>query len=180
MNALLNLFSAVSFVCVVSLGTRNSETSTSPEVSEKTAASVTRPASAPAVVFNSHARSKVVQYFDTFRSDTQGLPPALAGKIGMNEIPTSWQTSRISPGVVIRETERSLLVDVPQELVRVFSTHPQDFRYCMAGSNLVAVDKRYKIMDSIRIPTIRLSGVEEPAEEAGQIQFVRHLDGRYR
>lgn len=181
MKALLNLCSAVGFVCVVSLAARNSETSTSPGVSGRAAVSVTRPASAPAAAFNSHARSKVVQYFDTFRSDPQGLPPGLAGKIRTNEIPTSWETSRIAPGVVIRETERSFLVDVPQEWVRVFSAHPHDFRYCLAGSNLVAVDKGYKIVDSIRIPTIRLSEVEEePAEEAGEVQLVRHRYGRYR
>lgn len=73
----------------------------------------------------------------------------------MKEIPAGWRTTRIEPGIVVTEKERPYLVEAPPELVSVLPSASGGVRYYVAGSNVVAVDKTYKIVDSIQIPSIK-------------------------
>jgi hypothetical protein len=165
MKTLLNLCSAASVVCLLAIAARSLQIPASVKVAGKPASHL-RHASYDEVVFNSHARSKVVQYFDTFRADPMGLPPACAARIKSKEIPAPWENSGIAPGVVVSESERSALVEAPAELVKVLSTRSQDdVRYYLAGSNLVATTAAFKVLDSVRIPTVRLpngNGATDP------------------
>ena len=60
----------------------------------------------------------------------------------------------IPTGTVITDVYRPLLVEAPEKLVSYF---PADagYSYYIAGSNVVAIDDGYRVVDSIRIPTIR-------------------------
>lgn len=104
--------------------------------------------------FNPEARTKVVKYFETYKSNPYGLPPAWATTVKVKEIPTAWRTT-ISPGVIITEKERPYLMAAPPELVKVLPTATGEVRYYMAGGNVVAVNKEYKIVDSIPIPSVK-------------------------
>ncbi len=105
--------------------------------------------------FNPEARTKVVTYFDTYKTNPHGLPPAWVTKVKGRKVPATWRTSRISPGVVVTEEQRSYLIDAPADLVQVLPPSSQGVRYYVAGSNVVAVDSSYKVVDSIQIPTIK-------------------------
>jgi|GEM_PF-2094757 len=105
--------------------------------------------------FNPEARTKVVTYFDGYKTSPNGLPPGFAAKIHVKEIPTGWRTTRIAPGVVVTQAQRSYLVDAPPELVSVLPAASSGVRYYVAGSNVVAVDSSYKIVDSVQIPSIK-------------------------
>ncbi len=120
----------------------------------------------------------MVQYFDTYRSEPLGLPADCAARVKVGQIPVSWSNTGISAGAVIRENERSALVDAPVELVRVLP-HETEVRYFLAGGNLVAVNGNYKVLDSVRIPTIRLSGGIQSTGSAQALQLVRNIDRRY-
>ncbi len=178
MKAFLNVCCALGFSCLLLLAARNLQATAIPEASSNSAGSVAR-SSAPAV-FHSYARTKIVQYFDTYRTDPMGLPPGWAIGIQVNEIPAAWGNSRIAPGFVVRENERTYLMAAPSELIRVLPSQPQDLRYYVAGSNLVAVDHNYKIVDSIQIPTIRLPDADDRADHAQPLQLVRNTGARYR
>lgn len=106
--------------------------------------------------FNPEARTKVVKYFETYKTNPYGLPPAWVTKMQLKEIPVTWRTTRISPGLVIQEKERPFLVDAPPDLIQVLPKATGDVRYYVAGSNVVAVDKTYKVVDSVQIPSIKI------------------------
>lgn len=110
--------------------------------------------------FNPEARTKVVEYFDTYKTNPHGLPPAWASKIQVQKVPEAWRTSRISPGVTVTEEQRSYLMEAPPELVKVLPPPRGEVRYYVAGSNVVAVNKEYKIVDSIQIPSIKFKIAE--------------------
>lgn len=76
--------------------------------------------------------------------------------------------------MVITEGSRPALVEAPEELVRVLSADEGQVRYYLAGNHLVALDAGYKILDAVRIPTVRLSG-EDPVAKAPSIHLVRHI-----
>lgn len=106
--------------------------------------------------FTPDARTKVVKYFDEFKSSPHGLPPQWASKIKVKEVPQAWKTSRIAPGMVISDKDRSYLVDAPPELVQLLPAPAGDVTYYIAGSNVIAVDKTsYRVVDSLRIPSIK-------------------------
>jgi hypothetical protein len=107
--------------------------------------------------FNPEARTKVVKYFDTYKTERYGLPPAFVSKVKVKEIPAAWRTSVIAPGVVITEKERPYLVEAPPELIKVLPAPTPDVRYYMAGGNVVAVDKSYKVVDSIQVPSVKIT-----------------------
>ncbi|MEO5915449.1 MAG: hypothetical protein ABIS50_14540 [Luteolibacter sp.] len=130
MNALVQ-FLAVSSITPVLLTGANYLGSSSP-------VAVATPSE---VVFGSHVRSKVVQYFDTLEGDRPG------GALDSGEV-------EMAPGKVLAESERESLTDVPQELARVLPASQQQVGYHIAGSYLIAVDSRYKIVDSILIPAV--------------------------
>jgi hypothetical protein len=107
--------------------------------------------------FNPEARTKVVTYFDAYKTSPHGLPPAWATQVRVKEVPTAWRTTRIAPGVVIQEKERGYLVDAPAELIKVLPAASSGVHYYVAGSNVVAVDSSYRIVDSIQIPTVKFT-----------------------
>lgn len=107
--------------------------------------------------FNPEVRTKVVTYFDAYKTSPHGLPPAWAAQVQVKEVPVAWRTTRIAPGVVVQEKERAYLVDAPAELVKVLPSPASGVRYYVAGSNVVAVDSSYRIVDSVQIPTVNLT-----------------------
>ena len=180
MKTFLNLCCAMCMVCLVSFAARDLEIWIPAGVAKKTEGRVSRKISSiETVAFNPHARSKVVQYFDTYRTDPLGLPPECAARVKVDEIPAAWENPGITSGMVIQENERSSLVEAPPELVRVLPAHSQEqVRYYLAGSNLVAVDSGYKILDAVRIPTVRLSNEGGAVERGEVLRLVNHLGGR--
>ena len=166
MKALLNVCCALGLSSLLLVGARNLEATAAPEVARSITGSV---------VFDSYARTKIVQYFDTYRTDPMGLPPGWTVDLQVNEIPAAWWRSRIAAGLVVGASERTYLMAAPTELVRMMPTHSQSLRYYLAGCHLVALDHNYKVVDSVNIPTIRLLG---EGGRAQPLQLVRHLDSR--
>ncbi|MEO7099374.1 MAG: hypothetical protein ABI162_08425 [Luteolibacter sp.] len=161
MKSIFNACGAVTLGCLLPLAAQNSQTTTQSEVTRNADGSVTHTESTKTVTFNPEVRTKVVHYFDAYKSDPLGLPPGFATRIKVKEIPAAWRTTTIAPGVVVSENERSYLVDAPPELVKVLPASSADVHYYIAGSNVVAVDKSYRIVDSIQIPSIRFT-TDEP------------------
>jgi len=106
--------------------------------------------------FNPEARTKVVKYFDTYKTNPHGLPPQWVSKVEWKSVPKTWRSSRIAPGLVITEKERPYLVEAPADLVQVLPPSSEGVRYYVAGSNVVAVDKTYKVVDSVQIPSVKI------------------------
>ncbi len=137
------------------LSAQNTTTTETTEVTRNADGSTTTTTTTE--TFSSDARTRAVAYFDAYKGDPHGLPPAWAGRVRVKELPSTWR-SRIEPGAVITETERSYLVDAPSDLVQVLPAASGGVRYYVAGGNVVAVDDRYRVVDSIQIPSIRFSG----------------------
>lgn len=176
MKAILNVCCALGFSCLLLLAARNIQATAIPEVTSDSSGSVAR-SSAPAA-FHSYSRTKIVQYFDTYRTDPMGLPPGWTLGLQVNKIPAAWGNSRIAPGLVVAESERKYLMAAPSELIRVLPLRPLELRYFLAGNNLVAVDHNYKIVDFVQIPTIRLSDADDGADHAQPLQLVRNTRSR--
>lgn len=173
MKDILNICCASAFTGVVLIAVGQLDSASPSTAARSTKPVVSRYAPAPMVALGSHARLKVVQYFDTYRTNPLGLPPSCAAAIKVEEIPESWTTAGIAPGKVVQVSERQALVEAPAELVRALPAGQPAVRYFLAGTNLVAVDSGYKVVDSIRLPRVRLS-VAEPGAEAGSLQIVEH------
>jgi hypothetical protein len=107
--------------------------------------------------FNADARSKAARFFEAHKGRQHGLPPAVAAKLKAKEIPQQWKSSRIEPGSMVQERERTYLVEAPADLVEQLPTPPSGVRYFIAGSNVIAVDQNYRVVDSIQIPTIQIT-----------------------
>lgn len=135
---------------------QSSTTEKTTEVQQNADGSTTR-TETTTTTFNPEARTKVVTYFDAYKTSPHGLPPAWAAQVQVKEVPTAWRTTRIAPGVVVQEKERGYLVDAPAELIKVLPAPGSGVRYYVAGSNVVAVDSSYRVVDSIQIPTVKLT-----------------------
>jgi hypothetical protein len=134
--------------------TQETATSTNADGSKTTTETTT-------TTFTPEYRTKVVKYFDTYKTNPHGLPPAWASKVKVKEVPATWRAT-ISPGMVIAEKERSYLVDAPPDLVEVLPPARSGVRYYVAGSNVVAVDSAsYKVVDSISIPSIKIEAEDD-------------------
>jgi len=164
MKIFLNICSAASILGLLTIAASDLGLPVPVAVARKTEGSGVRLTGRPApkasfaapVVFNAHARSKVVQYFDTYRSEPLGLPPACAARIGAGGMPAGWGNPGIASGLMIPENERSFLIELPVELTRVLAVQSEvEVRYYLAGTSLVAVDAGYKVMDFVPIPTLR-------------------------
>lgn len=175
MRAIVSICCASSLTCLLLLAASQLDSTSPSTVARSTKPGASRSASAPAAVLGSHARAKVVQYFDTFRTEPLGLPRVCAAAIKVEKVPASWTTSGISAGKVVQASERPALVEAPAELVRVLPVGHPAVRYFLAGSNLVAVDSGFKVVDSIRIPTVSL-----PIAESEPLQLVGHVVQRGR
>ncbi len=161
--------SIVKTCCLATLGSilplvaQVSQTTETTE-SSRSAGGVTDTTTTTTTSFNPEVRTKVVTYFDGYKANPHGLPPGYATKIQVKQIPSGWRTSRIAPGVVVTEAQRSYLVDVPPDLVGVLPAPTAGIRYYVAGSNVVAVDASYRIVDSVQIPSIKYSEDEDKVE----------------
>ena len=107
--------------------------------------------------FTADAKTKALRYFETHKGSQHGLPANVAAKIKANQIPQQWKSSRIDPGTMLQEKERSYLVEAPADLVEQLPQAPSGVRYYIAGSNVVAVDQNFRVVDAIQIPTIQFN-----------------------
>lgn len=153
MKTIVKAFSVVTLGCLLPLSAQVTETEKKTEVTKNADGSVTTETTT--TTFNPEARTKVVTYFETYKSNPYGLPPQWVTKFKVKEIPVAWRTTRIAPGIVVQEKERPYLVEASPELVAVLPTPTGGVRYYVAGSNVVAVDTSYKIVDSIQIPSVK-------------------------
>ncbi|MEO5914100.1 MAG: hypothetical protein ABIS50_07700 [Luteolibacter sp.] len=135
-------------------------TTTETQTSHNADGSVTR-TETTTHTFNPEVQTKVVTYFDAYKAQPYGLPPGWVSKVQVKRVPPAWRSSRIAPGVVVAEKERTYLVAAPPELVQVLPAPTGDVRYYVAGSNVVAVDGHYKIIDSVQIPTIKYTETDD-------------------
>ena len=163
---LLTLASLLPLSAEVSQTTEKTETSQNPD------GSVTRSETTTTETFNPAIRTKVVTYFDGYKTQPHGLPPAWVSKIQVKKIPVTWRKGRIAPGVVLAADERSYLVAAPPELVAVLPPPTSNVRYYVAGSNVVAVDGTYKVIDSVQIHSITYT------EDEDEVQIEKTQGGR--
>ena len=105
--------------------------------------------------FNPEAQTKVVKYFDTYKTNPNGLPPEWSTRMKIKQLPPAWRTGPVARGTVVTQEHRAFLMDAPPALIQVLPPPPADVRYYVAGGNVVAVDKTYKVVDSIRIPSVK-------------------------
>ena len=139
------------------------ETKETTQTTEHADGSVTETTTTTTRSFDPTVRTKVVKYFDPYKAEKYGLPPEIVTSVRVKEIPETWRTSQIAPGVVITEKQRPMLVAAPPALVKILPpAEERQVRYYVAGGNVVAVDKEYKIVDSIHVPSINY--VVEEAE----------------
>lgn len=108
MKLIFTTFSAVTLGCLLPLTAQVTETKTDTEVTKSADGTVTETKTTTVTTFNPEARTKVVKYFDTYKTSPHGLPPAWVTKIRMKEVPAAWRTARIAPGVIVTEKERPL------------------------------------------------------------------------
>ncbi len=159
-----NIITAI--LAAAAIHTVHGQTSTTEKTTEiqRNADGSTTRTDTTTTTFNPEARTKVVTYFDAYKSNPNGLPPAWAGQVRVKEVPAAWRTTRIAPGVVVQEKERAYLVEAPADLVGVLPAAGSGVRYYVAGSNVVAVDSNYRIVDSIQVPTVKFTaGAVAPA-----------------
>ena len=83
--------------------------------------------------FTPAARGKLERFFDSFKSHRHGLPPGWEEKIRVKEMPMTWRTERITPGLVIQGNEREYLVAAPPDLIKVLPEPTSGVRYYVAG-----------------------------------------------
>lgn len=128
------------------------------EVTENPDGSVTEKRTVTTRSFNPEVRTRVVKYFDPYKGELYGLPPELVGTVDVKRTPKVWRTTRIAPGVVVKEEERPYLITAPPKLVEVLPPlETSKVRYYVAGGNVVAVDEDYRVVDSVQIPSVKIT-----------------------
>lgn len=147
------LVSSLSFALILSAGAQVTETKTEKKTTTSPDGSVQQ-SSTTTTTFNPEVQTRVVQYFDAYKASPNGLPPEWATQIKVKELPPAWSTARIAPGTVLTEDARPFLVEAPPALVKVLPAPQPEVRYYVAGGNVVAIDKTYRVVDSVRIPTV--------------------------
>jgi hypothetical protein len=157
MKTIAKLISVAVLGGLFPLAAEVTETRETSETRENADGSTTETETSTTTTFNPEARTKVVKYFDTYKTERYGLPPAWVTRVKAKELPAAWRTTRIAPGVVITEKERPYLMEAPPELVKVLPPPSSGVRYYMAGGNVVAVDKGYKVVDSVHIPSVKIT-----------------------
>lgn len=169
MKSTFQVFCLITVGCVLPLAAQQTTTETTETTSR--APGVTETTTTTTTTFNPEVRSGVVTYFETYKGNPHGLPPGWVTKVKVKDVPVAWRTSRIAPGAVVTETQRSYLVDAPPELIKVLPASTAGVRYYVAGSNVVAVDSSYKIVDSIQVPTIKYQ------EDDGEVEIETEKNG---
>jgi len=132
------------------------ETTETTQTTEHADGSVTEKKTTTTRTFDPVVQKRVTTYFDPYKAERYGLPPEVAARISIEKMPAAWRTTAIAPGVVVREPEREYLVDAPPQLVKLLPpVETTKVRYYVAGGNVVAVDPEYRVVDSIRIPSVK-------------------------
>jgi hypothetical protein len=155
MKSILKTCSLVTLGCILPISAQVTRTTEKTEIAKNPDGSITKTETTTTHTFNPEARTKVVTYFNSYKGNPNGLPPGWAARVRVEETPVEWRTTRIAPGVVVAEKQRTYLVDAPPELIKVLPAPSEGIRYYVAGSNVVAVDPTYKVVDSVQIPTIK-------------------------
>lgn len=163
----------LTFASLLPLSAEQTETTQKTETSQNADGSVTRTETTTSETFNPQVRTQVVTYFDGYKAQPYGLPPGWVSKVQVKSIPVTWRKSRIARGVVVSEKERAYLVAAPPELVAVLPPSTGDVHYYVAGSNVVALDGSYKVIDSVQIPTISYM------EDGGKVE-IEHSEGGHK
>ncbi|CAN5229842.1 hypothetical protein BH23VER1_BH23VER1_06930 [soil metagenome] len=128
--------------------------------------------------FTPEARTKVVEYFDTYRTQPYGLPPTVVERVQIREVPTTWKTTTVAPGYVIAEPERRYLVPAPRELNAVLPAVPPTIKYYLMGRNIVAVDTTtMRIVDSLAVSSIKYDDDGEIEIKDGDVEIKIEEDG---
>ncbi len=154
MKTLLLGFAALSLtvnaIAQVTETTTEKTTQTNPDGSTQQSSTTTT-----TTTFNPEASTKVVQYFDTYKTSPYGLPPEWATQIKIKQIPASWRTTQIPAGTILTKEQQPYLFEAPPALIKVLPAPQPDIRYYVAGGSVVAVDKTFKVVDSLRVPTVK-------------------------
>ena len=158
MKNIATAFAITTMTAVFPLAAQVTQTTEKNTVRENADGSVTEKNTTTTRTFNPEVRTRVVKYFDPYKSELYGLPPELVSNVEVKRIPKTWRTTRIAPGVVVREEERPYLVAAPPKLMEVLPpVESTEVRYYVAGSNVVAVDENYRVVDSIQIPSVKIT-----------------------
>lgn len=165
MKLIITTLSALSLGLLLPVTAQVTETKTETEIKKNPDGSVTESTTTTVTTFNPDARTKVVQYFDAYKTSPHGLPPGWAPRFKVKELPPAWTTTRIAPGVIVGEKERPFLVEAPPELIKVLPAPTGAVRYYVAGSNVVAVNQTYQVVDSIQIPTVKFVEVDDDDDD---------------
>lgn len=156
MKTLTQAIIVASLGIVIPASAQVTQTREKTETIEHPDGSVTEKRTTTTQTFDPDVQKRVVKYFDPYREERYGLPPALVTSVKVKEIPATWTTTRLNSGVVITEKERPYLVAAPPELIKVLPAR-DEVRYYVAGGNVVAVDKQYRVVDSVQIPSIKIT-----------------------
>jgi hypothetical protein len=157
MRTTVAAFGAAALGTILPLAAQVTETREKTKVEEHADGTTTEKKTTTTTTFTPDVKTKVVKYFEPHKTARFGLPPAWVTKVKVKEMPATWRTSTIAPGVVITEKERDFLVDAPPDLVAVLPPPAADVRYYVAGGNVVAVDKSYRVVDSINVPSVKIT-----------------------
>lgn len=155
------IIGSLSLAMILSAGAQVTETKTEKKTTASSDGSVQQ-STTTTTTFNPEVQTKVVQYFDTYKASPHGLPPEWAARIKVEKLPSAWTTTRIAPGTILTEDTRPYLVEAPPALVKILPPAQTEVRYYVAGGNVVAIDKTYKVVDSVRIPTVTVAPAPAP------------------
>ena len=157
MRNIATAFGIVALGTVWPLTAQVTETKEKTETTEHADGSVTEKQTTTTRTFGPDVEKRVVKYFEPYKTERYGLPPAWISTVKVKEMPATWRTTRLSTGMVIQEKERPFLMAAPPELIKILPAPREEVRYYVAGSNVVAVDKEYKVVDAIQIPSIKIT-----------------------
>jgi hypothetical protein len=155
MKSILRLSGLAVLALAWPLAAEVTETTETTETTEHADGSTTETTTETTRTFDPDVQKRVIKYFDPYKTERYGLPPAIVTKVKVEEIPTTWRASGLRSGVVITEKERPYLITAPPELVKVLPAPRAGVSYYVAGSNVVAVDKEYRVVDTVHVPSIK-------------------------
>jgi hypothetical protein len=156
MKTIVTAFS-IAALASLPLAAQVEQTTEKTEVTENPDGSVTEKKTVITKSFNPEVQTRVVKYFDPYKGEMYGLPPELVKTVQIKRVPKTWRTTRIAPGIVVKEEERPYLIAAPPKLVEILpQVESAKVRYYVAGGNVVAVDENYRVVDSVQIPSVKI------------------------
>ncbi|MES2466380.1 MAG: hypothetical protein V4675_03675 [Verrucomicrobiota bacterium] len=144
----------VAFSFVMSANGQDSQTKTEKTTKTNPDGS-TQQTTTTITTFNPETNTKVVEYFDAYKANPYGLPPEWTTRMKIKQIPPAWRTTQIPAGTIVTKEQQELLLEAPPALVKVLPAPKPEIRYYVAGGNVIAVDKSYKVVDSLRVPSVK-------------------------